>query len=171
MRISAIEEYGLRCLLVLAKKGPGAQLSIGQIAEMEGLSVPYASKLLAILRKAELVVAERGRSGGFSIARDPKTVNLYDIITALGGPMIDPDHCEKFAGQKDACVHKDNCSVHDILGGLAGFIQLFLSSTTLEDLINKPKHNQFEIISPDNLFIDKQSSGAISQEDTLKDQK
>jgi Rrf2 family iron-sulfur cluster assembly transcriptional regulator len=55
MRISAVEEYGLRCLVALARKGPDSQLSISEIAELEGLSVPYASKLLAILRRAGLV--------------------------------------------------------------------------------------------------------------------
>jgi len=59
MRITAVEEYGLRCLLALARQGQGKQLSIPEIAEMEGLSVPYVSKLLAILRRAGLVTAER----------------------------------------------------------------------------------------------------------------
>ncbi|PWB69118.1 transcriptional regulator [candidate division GN15 bacterium] len=135
MRISAIEEYGLRCLLALAKQGKNNQLSISDIAEMEGLSVPYASKLLAILRRAGLVTAERGRGGGFSIATDPTQINLYDVLTALGGPMIDPKHCSRYAGQKNQCVHTEKCSIHDILGGLAGYVQSFLSKTTLRDLI------------------------------------
>lgn len=135
MRISAIEEYGLRCLLALAKQGKDSQLSISDIAELEGLSVPYASKLLAILRRAGLVTAERGRGGGFSIATDPANINLYDVLTALGGPMIDPKHCSRYAGQKNQCVHTEKCSIHDILGGLAGYVQSFLSKTTLRDLI------------------------------------
>jgi len=64
MRITAVEEYGLRCLLNLAREGAKAQLSISEIAEMEGLSVPYTSKLLSILRKSGLVLAARGRGGG-----------------------------------------------------------------------------------------------------------
>jgi Rrf2 family protein len=134
MRISAVEEYGLRCLLALARKGQQSQLSISEIAEMEGLSVPYASKLLAILRRAGLVTAERGRGGGFSIAVDPSRINLYEVLTALGGPMIDPKHCSRFTGQKDQCVHNEKCSIHDVLGGLAGYVQTFLSRTTLQDL-------------------------------------
>ena len=55
--------------------------------------------------------------------------------SALGGPMIDPKHCSRFSGQKDQCVHTDNCSIHDVLGGLAGYVQMFLSRTTLRDLI------------------------------------
>ena len=171
MRISALEEYGLRCLLVLAREGQNGRLSIGQIAELEGLSVPYASKLLSILRKAGLVVAERGRSGGFSIALDPKDINLYEIITGLGGPMIDPDHCEKFSGQMDACVHLDNCSVHEVLGGLAGYIQLFLSGTTLADLINRSERTSPapDIISPETLFAGQPPSGTTIPTNAVKD--
>lgn len=139
MRISAIEEYGLRCLISLAREGKGGQLSISDMAEREGISVPYASKLLSTLRKAGLVTAERGRGGGFSIAREPAEIDLYEIITSLGGPIIDPDHCVRFSGQEDECVHIDDCSVHHVLGGLAGYIQSFLSRTTLADLVDTKK--------------------------------
>ena len=135
MRITAVEEYGLRCLLALAAKGTTGQMSISEIAEKEGLSIPYASKLLGILRRAGLVVAARGRSGGFSVAREPKDITLYEVLTALGGPLIDPNHCQKYSGQRDECVHIANCSVHDVLGGLAGFVQNFLGKTTLQDIL------------------------------------
>jgi Rrf2 family iron-sulfur cluster assembly transcriptional regulator len=137
MRITAVEEYGLRCLLALASKGPQGQLSISEIAEMEGLSVPYASKLLAILRRAGLVLAARGRGGGFTIAKRPEEITLYEALTLLGGPLIDPNHCQKHTGLRDQCVHIENCSVHDILGGLAGYVQEFLSRTTLKDLVGE----------------------------------
>ncbi len=142
MRITAVEEYGLRCLLALARKGPEGQLSISEIASAEGLSVPYASKLLAILRRSGLVLAARGRGGGFSITREPSDINLYEVLSALGGPLIDPDHCQKYSGQLQQCVHVEKCSVHDILGGLAGFVQEFLSQTTILDLLNGERSGQ-----------------------------
>lgn len=134
MRITAIEEYGLRCLLALARQGQGEQLSIAEIAEKEGLSVPYASKLLSILRKAKIVTAVRGRTGGFMIPRPLDQISLYEVLTVLGGPLIDPKHCQKHSGLLDECVHLNNCSVHDVLGGLAGYIQEFLNDTSLQDL-------------------------------------
>lgn len=135
MRISSLEEYGLRCLLALAREGRDGQMSISDIAEKEGLSVPYASKLLSILRQKDLVSSVRGRGGGFCIAREPEEINLYEVITALGGPLIDPDHCDRFTGQLEECVHSDNCTVHHVLGGLAGYIGRFLSQATLADLL------------------------------------
>lgn len=135
MRISAIEKYGLRCLLVLAKEGPQNQLSISEIAEKEGLSIPYSSKLLAILRKAGLVVAERGRGGGFSITRAASDITLFEVLTALGGPLVEPHHCTKYTGNQQECVHIDHCSVHDILDRLADYVEQFLNDTTLEDIL------------------------------------
>ncbi len=146
MRISALEEYGLRCLVSLAKAGCEGQLSISDISEKEGLSVPYTSKLLSILRKSGLVTAVRGRGGGFCIARDPKEINLLEVITALGGPLIDPNHCDKFSGQLDKCIHTDNCSVQYTLAGLSKIVGQFLTSSTLEDILNGSNFNDITLI-------------------------
>lgn len=124
--------------MTLAQKGPDGHMSIPEIAEKEGLSVPYASKLLWMLRKAGLVTAERGRSGGFSIARPADDMTLHDVIAALGGPLVDPAHCKKFGGNMDECIHSGNCSLHDMLGGLSGMIREFLTGTTVEDLLSTP---------------------------------
>jgi len=139
MRISALERYGLRCLVTLARKGPNRQLSIAEIAEIEGLSIPYAAKLLSILRRVGLVTAVRGRGGGFCITHHPREVTLFEVITALGGPLIAPDHCSRFTGQLERCVHTGNCSVHEVLDGLAGYLGELLSGTTLQDLIDSEK--------------------------------
>ena len=65
MKITAIEEYGLRCMILLARNN--APMSLPEISDAEGLSIPYAAKLLGILRKADLVSAERGRNGGYRL--------------------------------------------------------------------------------------------------------
>jgi Rrf2 family protein len=91
------------------------------------------------MRQAGLVTAVRGRKGGFRIRREPSEVNLLEVITKLGGPLLDPDHCTKRTGQLEQCVHTDKCSVHDILGSLAGKIAGFLAGTTLNDLIEKER--------------------------------
>ena len=141
MRITAIEEYGLRCLVQLARKGEQCQMSISEIARQEVISIPYASKLLAILRKAKLVVSARGRGGGFSLARPPSQITLFDVLVSLGGPLLESDHCQKYTGQMAECVHVENCSVLDIFGGLAGYIEQFLVETTLDELITKDRLN------------------------------
>ncbi len=146
MRISALEEYGLRCLLALAEAGCDRQLSIADIAEKEGISIPYASKLLSILRKTGLVTAVRGRGGGFCIARPANEINLLEVITALGGPLIDPEHCRRYSGTLEKCIHTESCSVHYTLVGLSRLVGEFLSRTTLEDVLASPGMQGFTTI-------------------------
>jgi Rrf2 family iron-sulfur cluster assembly transcriptional regulator len=136
MRITALESYGLRCLLALARKGPEGQLTIPDIARAEGLSIPYTSKLLSILRKSGLITSVRGRGGGFCIARPPDQITLNDVLTALGGPLIEPDHCSRHSGQLEECVRAERCSIHDLLGDLASYVSSFLTQTTLQSILD-----------------------------------
>ena len=170
MRITALEEYGLRCLLNLAKTGIKGQLSISDIAEKEGLSIPYASKLLSILRKAGLVDAVRGRGGGFCISREPSNINLLEVLTALGGPLIDPNHCRKFSGQLEECIHIDHCSVHYTLHGLSRILGEFLSNTTLQNVLDGPDFEKITKIESIVSIIKSpsQKSKEIKTEDEIK---
>ena len=164
MRLSATEEYGLRCLLALAREGTEGQLSITEIAEKEGISAPYASKLLSLLRKAGLVTAVRGRKGGFQIAYEPSHITLLEVVTSLGGPLIDPDHCRKRTGQRDHCVHGLDCVVREVLGGVAEYIRNYLSAITLQDMIERvipPVETSFA----DTLTVFRAAPSAVDNEE------
>jgi DNA-binding transcriptional ArsR family regulator len=77
MKVTAQEEYGLRCLVQVARgHAQGRSLSITEIAQGEGLSTPYVGKILAVLRKGGLVTAARGRSGGYTLTRNPRAITL-----------------------------------------------------------------------------------------------
>jgi len=70
MKISAQEEFGLRCLLQLARAETHREsLTLGQIAVLEGISVANAGKLMWILNKAGLVQSQRGTKGGYRLSR------------------------------------------------------------------------------------------------------
>ena len=76
MKISSQEEYGLRCLMRLARVGQSESLSIPEIAVGEGLSQPYVGKLLAVLRQAGIIESVRGRTGGYRLAMPPEDITL-----------------------------------------------------------------------------------------------
>ena len=69
MKLSAQEEYGLRCLLYMARSGETKSHSIPEISRAEGLSVPNVAKLMRILRLGGLVASVRGQAGGYTLSR------------------------------------------------------------------------------------------------------
>ena len=73
MKLSSQEEYGLRCLLQLARHGDEASLTIAEMSQREGISSPNVAKIMRILRRAGLVASTRGKAGGYTLARPPTT--------------------------------------------------------------------------------------------------
>ena len=99
MKITSQEEYGVRCLLRLARVHGEQSLTIPEIAAAENLSAPYVGKLLAVLRQAGLIESVRGRTGGYHLTRPPEEIRLGGVLLALGEPLFDePGYCVKHAG-------------------------------------------------------------------------
>lgn len=162
MRISAMEEYGLRALLCLARRAirtndPLASLTIPEVAEEEGLSIPYTSKIMRKLRQGNLVIAERGRSGGYHLINDPSKINLYQALETLGGPMMPVDHCDKHAGSQEICVHVSDCSLRGAFGGFTDYLKSALSKTTLADLTKDEAEARANVLRSAEVILEKQS--------------
>ncbi|MFQ3649871.1 MAG: Rrf2 family transcriptional regulator [Gemmataceae bacterium] len=136
MKITAQEEYGVRCLLRLARAGQA--LTIPEIAAHEQLSVAYVGKLLMLLRQAGLVESVRGRSGGYHLSRPADEISLGEALLALGEPLFDdPGYCSRHAGPETTgpCVHTDGCHLRGLWQTLAEYMQHILQQVTLQDLL------------------------------------
>jgi len=134
MRISAQEEYGLRCLIQLALLKEGESLTLSQIAEREGISVANAGKLMWLLSKAGFVQATRGTKGGYCLARSASEIRLSEVIKVLDEDKIE-NHCSNFTGLLDFCVHKEDCGIRSVIIGLHEIVRNALSQITLAEII------------------------------------
>ena len=118
MKITALQEYGLRCLLQLAE-GRGRPVQIRAIAEMEGISPDYVGKILTRLRKTGLVKSVRGLNGGYVLSKDPAEMSVGSVIQSLSENPIQLSHlkrdlCGQFPGDRKECVHLKACNVRQI---------------------------------------------------------
>ena len=135
MKISAHEEYGLRCLVQLARgELKGESLTLNQIADREGLSVANAGKLMWILVKAGLVQSQRGANGGYTLARPAADIRLNEVIRILDEDTV-AGFCKTHAGVLDACIHTSDCGIRPVIVGLHEIVQNALAEITLAELI------------------------------------
>ena len=137
MKITSQEEYGLRCLLRLARAEEGQSLTIPEIAAAEGLSAPYVAKLLAVLRQAGLIESVRGRSGGYRLTARPTEIHLGTVLRVLGGTLFDdPGFCQHHPGtETTSCVHLGGCTLRALWGTLEHWMRRALNGITLADLV------------------------------------
>ncbi len=86
VRISAKEDYAVRAALQLALAG-GGPLKREQIAQAQEIPTAFLQNILIELRHAEIVEAQRGRDGGFRLARPAEEITVADIVRAVSGPL------------------------------------------------------------------------------------
>ena len=142
MKITAQEEYGLRCLLRVAQ-AKGQSSTLPEIAASEGLSVPYVGKLLSVLRQAGVIESVRGRAGGYRLAKKPADIGLGSLLLVLGEPLYeDPSYCQRHAGSAadGLCVHQSACSLRSLWQTLEHWIRTSLDQVTLADLLQSGGH-------------------------------
>jgi Rrf2 family protein len=144
MRFTAQEEYGLRCMLQIARRlqAEGAadrSLTIGEIAEIEGITPQYAGKLIRILRLGGLLESVRGRHGGYRLARPIDGISVGQVLAVLGGRVFQPGYCARYGGERKLCVHTVDCAIRSLWGGLQETVDRILSQIKLKDLISTEK--------------------------------
>jgi len=135
MKLSSQEEYGLRCLLQIARAGEGASLTIAEVSEGEGISAPNVAKIMRLLRRSGLVRSTRGKAGGYTLARPASDVRVLDILGALGGRLFDSDFCDRHAGLEAACLNTSDCSIRPVLRHIQAAVDQALGELTLQSLL------------------------------------
>ena len=135
MKLSAQEEYGLRCLLRLGAQGDSGSLTISEISRAEGISPEYVAKLMRILRQGGLVTSARGAAGGYTLSRSPEQITAGEALALLGGRLFESGFCERHAGAESLCTHSIDCSIRSLWQALQTAVDQVLTRTTLKDLL------------------------------------
>jgi Rrf2 family protein len=119
-------------------------VTIPEISQAEGISVPYVAKLMRLLRDGGLVNSERGQSGGYRLARPASQISAAEGLAALGSKFYGGEFCEKYSGNEDECTHTTNCSIRSLWRAVQMAVDHVLSRTTIDDLArNEEQMNRF----------------------------
>lgn len=105
MHVTARSDYAVRAMLHLTAAWPGA-VSAHAIATAHDLPAKFLETVLATLRRHALVQGHRGNSGGFSLARDPASITVGEVLRAIDGPLVG------VRGQRPHDLVYDGCAEH-----------------------------------------------------------
>ncbi len=88
MRVSAKSDYALRALIEIAVRDEGRAVSAEELGRVQEIPHGFLQAILADMRRAGIVVSQRGQSGGWKFARSPDEVSVADVIRAVDGPLV-----------------------------------------------------------------------------------
>ena len=88
MRVSAKSDYALRALITMAGRTDGRAVSAEELGRLQDIPHGFLQAILADLRRAGIVISQRGQSGGWRMGREADTVSVADVIRAVDGPLV-----------------------------------------------------------------------------------
>lgn len=130
MKFSTKAEYGLKAAINLAMAYPEYK-PLSAIAIEENVSQKYLERIISSLRRNKLVMAQKGKSGGYALSQKPSRVNVKSVVEALEGP-ISPVKCVT-----NCCKSRHKCPSSNVWILLAQKIGQTLEEITLESFLKK----------------------------------
>lgn len=88
MRVSAKSDYALRALIEMASRVDGRPVSAEELGRLQEIPHGFLQAILADLRRAGIVMSQRGQSGGWRMGRPPSDISVADVIRAVDGPLV-----------------------------------------------------------------------------------
>ncbi len=131
MKLSLAAELAVRGAVVLGEQYGQGPTTLADICELRGLAREYLAKVFALLVRAGLLTAIRGKKGGYILARDPKDISLLQIIEAVEGRQA-LNRCQY---DPPKCDNTDTCKMRRIWSELQDLFDEKLSSMSLADCI------------------------------------
>ena len=130
MYISARVDYATRALLALAASD-GTPVRGEVLATSQGMPVKFLENTLVDLRRAGLVASQRGRDGGYRLARPAAQIAVADVIRALEGPLAEVNGVRpEFATYEGPAEH-----LQDVWVAVRAALRMVLEGVTLADVI------------------------------------
>lgn len=126
-------DYGLFLLIELARKQDSEPLPLRIFSEKNGMSFFFMQKVAFELRKAGLIQADRGKNGGYALAKPSSVITLKEIIEVLEGP-VSVMHC--LVQESSSCSRQPRCQMRHGLGTVNQAIVNIFTQTTLNHLLN-----------------------------------
>src|ERR1022692_322721 len=111
LKLSKKADYALIAVRHLATHGAVRSQSASDIAEAYGISATLMAKVLQRLAKHGLVTARHGSSGGYQLARHPKDISAFEVVSAVDGPVM----ITSWVTSHGDCYQSNTCTVREPL--------------------------------------------------------
>jgi len=134
MRLTYFSDYAFRVLMYLAIT-PDRRCTIREISEAYDISRAHLMKVVNLLTREGLVTAQRGPSGGLTLARPANEIRLGDVIRKTEDDL---GLVECFRPE-NTCRLTPSCGLAPILGRALQAFLAELDKHTIADLVQKPQ--------------------------------
>ncbi|MCD6034800.1 MAG: transcriptional regulator, BadM/Rrf2 family [Rickettsiales bacterium] len=134
--LSQKAKYALKALVLLALQDEGNTLQCSEIAKREALPKKFLDNILQALKTANIVQSERGKYGGYQLAKPATEISFGQIIRVIDGPLALLPCVSKTAYRRcEDCLDETTCAVRKVMLQVRNSTSGILDNTTLADVL------------------------------------
>ena len=135
--LSQKTRYALKALLELADLPVGATLPSADISARRAIPQKFLESILAELKRDGLVHGQRGRSGGYQLARRAEDISFGSVVRLMEGPlaMLPCVSVTRYRRCAD-CADERSCYLRQIFREVRDSTAAILDGQTLADARN-----------------------------------
>lgn len=132
--LSSRARYATRALLDLSERFEEGPVLVQEIAERQKIPAKYLQKILVDLKAAGFVQSRKGPGGGYSLAREPQSITLGQVVAAMDGRVVDLTCVVSGSHIECECPYPDTCVLRSAFDRLAESMTKVLDSMTFAEL-------------------------------------
>jgi Rrf2 family protein len=131
-------KYALRAMLMLAAQKPGELIQVEDIAKKRKVPRKFLELILLDLKKRGLLYSQRGKNGGYRLARPASKITFGEIVRITDGPLA-PLACASLTGYQrcNDCEDEKTCTIRRTMRRVRDASAAILDHTSLADAAGK----------------------------------
>jgi len=130
MKLTSYTNYALRALQLAALRAPDL-VRVDDVVAIHGLARPHIVKIVHELGREGLLQTQRGRGGGFQLARPPEEIVVGDVVRLTEGPL---EVVECFNPERNTCPLIGICKLSRALQEATRAFMAVLDDLTVADI-------------------------------------
>lgn len=137
MKLSKKGEYALRSLINLGIAAEvGRELvRVSELADNEQLPVKFLEQIMQLLKEAGFVESERGKFGGYRLAKPARKITIGSVVRLIDGPLAPIGCVSQTAYEKCTCPDEAHCGLRMLMLDVRNAISGILDRYTLADVV------------------------------------
>jgi Rrf2 family protein len=137
MKLSKKGEYALRSLIILgiASEMNRKLVQVSEMAESEQMPVKFLEQILHILKDAGYVESQRGKFGGYRLAKPPRKIVVGEVVRLIDGPLAPIGCVSATAYEPCSCPDEAHCGLRMLMLDVRNAISGILDRYTLADVV------------------------------------